>query len=81
MIRFFYALNRTIVIFHPPAYMDGVRTEILKLRIVGAAFIPGLWILSYLLLYIFYQLDHGFFTLANVDFVYEHNNGDHQKIG
>ena len=61
--------------------MDGDRTEILKLRIVGAAFIPGLWILSYLLLYIFYELDDGFFTLANVDFVYECDNGDHRESG
>ena len=56
---------------YPPAY---VSESAKNLRICGAVLIPSLWMLSYLLLLLFYKWDKGFFSLARIQFFYNNNN-------
>ena len=63
--------NQTVTL-QPPA---SISTVGYNLRLSTAILMPSCWVCSYLLLWLFYKLDHGFFSQSNVEYVY-YNRGD-----
>ena len=63
--------NQTVTL-QPPAYISNVG---LNLRLCTAILMPSCWVGSYLLLWLFYRLDRGFYSEANIEYVY-YNRGE-----